>query len=298
MTAAVHRSTLVLIATITAGLLATGCGNGDDGKVLYIAGIPDQEVSLLEARFNGLAEYLTEETGITVEYVPTIDYASVVTSFKHGDLHLAWYGGLTGVQARLATPGAQAIAQRPRDEEFHSVFVANPDLGLTSLEDVEGHSLTFGSPSSTSGHLMPRHFLVEAGVDIETELDGPPNFSGSHDTTWKLVESGSFEVGALNEAVWDARVKAGEVDTNRVDVFFRTPAYYDYHWAIRGDVDAEFGAGTSQKITDALLGINRDAGERERAIAEAFQTDRFIGTENEHYATIESVARSLGIIEE
>jgi phosphonate transport system substrate-binding protein len=298
MTKAMIRIILMLMTTITAGLFATACGNGDDGKVLYIAGIPDQEVSVLEARFNGLAEYLTDETGITVEYVPTIDYASVVTAFKHGDLHLAWYGGLTGVQARLATPGAKAIAQRPRDEEFHSVFVANPNLGLTSLEDVVGHSLTFGSPSSTSGHLMPRHFLVDAGVDVEIGLDGPPNFSGSHDTTWKLVESGSFEVGALNEAVWEARVKANEVDTDRVNVFFRTPAYYDYHWAIRGDVDTEFGAGASQKITDALLGINTEAGDRERAIAEAFQTDRFIATENENYATIENVARGLGIIEE
>ena len=278
-------------------LIAAACAGGDR-EIFYIAGIPDQDFSILEARFDGLAEYLTGETGVDVQYVPTIDYASVVTGFKHGDIQMAWYGGLTGVQARLAAPDAQAIAQRPRDEAFHTVFVADPELGLQSLSDVAGRSLTFGSESSTSGHLMPRFFLTEAGVEPDRDLDGPTSYSGSHDRTWKLVETGTFEVGALNEAVWEARVQAGEVDTRKVQVFFRTPPYYDYHWVIRGDVDAQYGEGTLDKIRDALLDIDASGGERQRSIAEAFQTDRFIPTSNENYEGIQEVARQLGFIEQ
>ena len=280
-------------------LLTLACSGSDGGeKVFYIAGIPDQDIALLEARFDGLAEYLTDETDVDVQYVPSIDYASVVIGFKHGDIQMAWYGGLSGVQARLATPDAQAIAQRPRDEAFHTVFVADPELGLQSLSDVAGRSLTFGSVSSTSGHLMPRFFLTEAGVDPDSNLDGLPSFSGSHDRTWKLVETGTFDVGALNEAVWEARMQAGEVDTRRVQVFFRTPPYYDYHWVIRGDVDEEYGEGTLDRVREALLAIDASQGGRERSVAEAFQTDRFIPTSNENYEAIEDVARQLGIIEE
>lgn len=293
------RSGLFLLLALASVAVVAGCSGGDDknAKVLYVGGIPDQDLSLLEARFENLANYLSDDLGVTVEYLPSIDYAAVVTGFKQGDIHLGWYGGLTGVQARLFTPDAVAIAQRPRDAEFHSVFVANPSLGLSGLADVAGRSLTFGSESSTSGHLMPRSFLKGAGVDVEQDLDGPPSYSGSHDTTWKLVESGAFEVGALNEAVWEARVASGDVDVSKVDVFYRTPPYFDYHWVARGDLDDEFGDGTLARLTQALLNIDASHGQVEADIAEAFQTDRFIATSNANYQAIEDVAVDLGIIE-
>jgi phosphonate transport system substrate-binding protein len=262
---------------------------------LYIGGIPDQDVSTLEARFKGLAQYLTEKTGIKVEYIPTIDYAAVVTAFRNGDIQLAWYGGLTGVQARLAVPNAQAIAQRPEDQEFHSVFMARKGLGISSLADLKGRTFTFGSESSTSGHLMPRFFLKEAGITPEKDF-AAVNYSGSHDTTWKLVESGSFDAGVLNELVWKQRVREGAVNLSKVEVILTTAPYYDYHWVIRSDVDEKFGLGTSQKLREALLGLRADAGEQERAILQAFQSDRFVPTTNENYQAIESVGRDLGII--
>ncbi len=289
-----RKVAIVLAVAVLAGLAA--CSSEEEKEPLLIAGIPDQDVSLLEARFNKLAEHLSEETGLEVRYVPQVDYAAVVTAFKQGDIHMAWYGGLTGVQARLAVPEAEAIAQRPRDAEFHSVFVAAPDSGITGLADLQGRTLVFGSESSTSGHLMPRSFLRDAGIDVESDLDSI-SFSGSHDRTWKLVEAGSFDAGALNEAVWEARVASGDVDLSKVDVFYRTPPYVDYHWVVNRSVDDVYGEGTVDKLKDALLGIDTSKGGKAKEIAEAFQTDRFIETSNENYQAIEDVARSLGIIE-
>jgi phosphonate transport system substrate-binding protein len=295
----VHLAPLfvIAIALVATALSAPGC-SGSDEKVLYIGGIPDQDVSLLEARFETVAEFLSDQLDLNVEYLPSDHYSAVVTGFKNNDIQLGWYGGLTGVQARLVVPDAEAFAQRPRDEEFHSVFVADPALGLSNLADVAGLSLTFGSESSTSGHLMPRSFLIEAGVDPEDDLDGPPSYSGSHDVTWKLVESGAFQVGALNEAVWEARVAAGEVNLSKVDVLFRTPSYYDYHWVVRGDLDEEFGEGMMERLRAAVLSIDASKGGQEAEIAEAFQTERFIETNNDNYKAIEDVAIRLGIIEQ
>jgi phosphonate transport system substrate-binding protein len=290
------RLVLLLLLVLASGLIVAGCSGDDSRQVLYVGGIPDQDVSRLEARFDILADYLAGELDIDVEYVPSIAYAAVVTGFAAGDIQLGWYGGLTGVQARLAAPGALAIAQRPRDAEFHSVFVADPTLGLTDLAGVAGRSLTFGSESSTSGHLMPRSFLLDAGVDADGDLDGL-SYSGSHDTTWKLVEAGAFEVGALNEAVWQARVDAGEVDLTKVDVFFRTPPYFDYHWVVRGDIDDTFGDGTLDRLTNALLAIDVANGGQQAQIADAFQADRFIPTTNDNYQAIEDVGVALGLIE-
>ncbi len=288
------RKIVILMAAAMLAAL-TACSSGEE-KELLIAGIPDQDVSVLEARFNNLAEYLSEETDLNVRYVPQADYAAVVTSFKQGDIHLVWYGALTGVQARIAVPEADAIVHRQRDGEFHSVFVAAPGSGISSLDDLRGKTVTFGSESSTSGHLMPRYYLSQAGVDTETEL-GAISFSGSHDRTWKLVEAGSFDAGALSEAVWERRVANGEVDTSKVDVFYRTPAYVNYHWVAHPSIGDVFGEDALENITDALLTVDVDRGGQAKEVAESFNGERFVRTSNDRYQAIEDAAREFGIIE-
>jgi len=276
--------------------IAAACSSDNAEKTLYIAGIPDQDISVLETRFGKLAEYLSDETGLDVQYLPSVEYSAVVTGFRQGEIQLAWYGGLTGVQARLAAPGAQALAQREEDAAFHSVFIAQKSLGIKSLEDLKGLRVTFGSESSTSGNLMPRSFLSQAGITPEDDF-AAVNYSGSHDKTWKLVETGSFEAGALNAVVWQKRVDDGSVDTSKVEAFYTTPPYFDYHWVARGTLDDEFGAGILEKLTDALLGLNTADGGIEEEIMKAFDSERFILTNNDNYNSIEQVARDLGIIE-
>ena len=272
-----------------------GCGGGDSDEVLHIGGIPDQEAAKLTRRFSTVADYLNGELGVEVEYVASVDYAALVTAFKNGDVQLGWFGGLTGVQARGADPGARAIAQRPRDTEFHSVFVVGSDLEVNSLEELKGLTFTFGSESSTSGHLMPRHFLAQAGVDPDSELRGPPGYSGSHDKTWKLVESGSFQAGALNEAVWQKAVEDGKVDLTKVRVFYTTPPYFDYNWSARGDLDEVFGDGFTGRLQSALLSLS-SSEEKEKDILDLFQAQAFVASDNGNYEAIEGVARGLGII--
>lgn len=277
---------------VMAVVLVAACGRGQGDQTFYIAGIPDQDANRLARRYDALTAYLSDELGVNVEYVQTIDYAATVIGFKQNDIHMAWFGGLTGVQARIAVPGSEAIAQRPEDANFHSRFIVQAGLNVTGLPDLRGLTFTFGSESSTSGHLMPRHFMVEAGLDPETDLRGAPNFSGSHDKTWKLVESGAFQAGVLNEAVWESAVAAGRVDTAKVREFLTTPAYFDYNWTIRGDVDGAFGDGFTDRVRRALLQMDASHG----SILELYSTDRFVETANDNYAAIERVAQSLGFV--
>ncbi|MEH7418145.1 putative selenate ABC transporter substrate-binding protein [Neobacillus drentensis] len=261
-------------------------------EVFKIGAIPDQNASELDKGMTAVADYLSQKTGMKVEFVPSVDYAALVTGFQRGEIHMAWFGGLTSVQAINLVPGAESFAQRPRDAEFHSVFITQPNSGITKLEDLKGKSFTFGSESSTSGHLMPRYYLTEAGIDANKDFDGKPNFSGSHDTTYKLVESGAFKAGALNEAVWQAAVKDKKVDTNKVKVFYTTPSFYDYNWTINSNVDDVFGNGAKKKVEDAILSITTD----QKEITDFFQTDKFIETKNSNYEKIQKVAKELNII--
>lgn len=291
--------TRLLLLLVTAALTLTACGTSgterDGPPPLVIGGIPDQEVALLEERFDATADYLSEELGVPVRHQPSVDYTAVVTAFRNGDIMLGWFGGLTGVQARLETPGAHAVAQRPVDREFRSVFVAGADTEAEQLQDLAGSTFTFGSESSTSGHLMPRFFLTQAGIDPERDFDVRPGYSGSHDKTWKLVETGSFEAGVLNATVWDSAVDDGRVDTDRVREVARTPPYVDYHWVVHPDLDEVYGAGTTDQIVETLLGMG-EAGAQARQVLEMFDATGFVPTEDDDYTDIERVARDLGLI--
>lgn len=281
----------IMLSLVLVAGIGLGCGP-KEGKVFRFSGIPDQNAARWAQRYGTVADYLSQQLGVPVKGVPSADYAAVVVGFEQGDLHMAWFGGLTGVQARLAVPGAEAIAQRPRDENFHSVFVVRADLPVEGLADLKGLTFTFGSESSTSGHLMPRHYLLEAGVDPDKDFNGLPSYSGSHDKTWKMVESGAYQAGALNEAVWETAASEGKVDLSKVRVFYVTPPYYDYNWTIRGDIDETFGEGFKERVKAALLAIGPD----EQDILDLFSAERFIETSNDNYDAILSVAQQVGII--
>ncbi len=302
---AVGMGRLALVAGLAAGLglltAAAACGPESTAPTLRVGGIPDQDAQRLARRYEIFADYLSERLDVPVEYVPSVSYSAVVTAFAQNDVQLAFFGGLTGVQARMQSPGAQAIAQRVNDAKFHSKFIvraAEEYADLEGPEDLTGRAgdmtITFGSESSTSGHLMPRHYLREAGIDAGTDFRTAPGFSGSHDRTWQLVEAGSYDLGALNEDVWNRAVEDGRVDMEKVREFYTTPDYFDYNWTARGDLDAVYGDGFTEEVRAALLALNpQEHGE----ILELFSTEGFIATENGNYRAIEEVARELGIIQ-
>lgn len=263
-----------------------------DGEVFKIGAIPDFDQAEMEEAFDDFAQYLSNEIGTPVEFVPTVDYASLVTAFDRGEIDLAWFGGLTVTQALNKVPEAEAFAQRPSDQEFKSVFIEQKGLGLNGLEDLKGKTFTFGSESSTSGHLMPRYFLTEAGINPDEDFDGAPNYSGSHDKTYKLVESGAFQTGAVNVQYWEKALEEGLVDETKVEEFYRTPDFYDYNWTLNKDIDQKFGEGTAQKVKDTILNMKKE----DSKIMDLLSTEEFIETKNENYDLIKEVAEQLGML--
>ena len=294
------RFLLVSVVAIFVALLTMACAQ-DEAPKLRVGGIPDQDAQRLARRYEIFAGYLSKELGVPVEYVPSVSYSAVVTAFSQNDVQLAFFGALTGVQARMQNPGARAIVQRAHDAEFHSKYVVRGGdefADLNSLDDLIGKTgdltITFGSESSTSGHLMPRYFLGEAGINVANDFRTPPGFSGSHDKTWQLVAAGSYDVGALAEDVWERAVTEGKADPAQVRELDTTPNYFNYNWTARADLDEVYGEGFTDKVQAALLALNTaEHGD----ILELFNTDQFIPTENANYQAIESVARELGIIQ-
>ena len=261
---------------------------------LYFSAIPDDDETRLIERFGAVADYLEAELGVAVEYVPVKDYGAAVMAFRNDQIQLGWFGGLSGVQARLAVPGSQAIAQGAEDESFVTYFIANTDTGLTeadALPDLSGRSFTFGAQTSTSGRLMPEFYIRELTGKAPEDLFSTVGFSGDHGQTLRLVASGAYEIGALNYTVYDTAAAEAAPEADQATVIWKTPPYPDYNWTIRGDVDARFGEGFTQKVQDALLGMD-DAD-----LLASFPRSEFIAADNDMYQPIEDTARALDIID-
>ncbi|MFO7628714.1 MAG: putative selenate ABC transporter substrate-binding protein [Prochlorococcaceae cyanobacterium] len=270
-------------------------------KLLRIGAIPDQNPEKLNRLYGKVAAELGRQLQLKVQYVPVTDYTAAVSAFRTGSLDLVWFGGLTGVQARLQKPGAQVIAQRDIDTSFHSVFIANTGSGLKPIRQqkeltlLKGKRFTFGSESSTSARLMPQYFLSQAGVKLADFAGGAPGFSGSHDATIALVQSGAYEAGVVNEQVWKASLRSGKADRSKVMAIWRTPGYPDYHWIAQPDLDKRFGAGFTAKLRGVILGW-RTTNPEQKQILELFGAQQFTSAKASDYGRIEQVGRQIGKI--
>lgn len=257
--------------------------------------IPDADETKLRERFQSVADYLSDKLDVDVRYVPVKDYAAAVSAFRNNQVQLAWFGGLSGVQARALVPGSRAIAQGKEDTQFVSYFIAHKSTGIeksnTLPDAVKGKTFTFGSKGSTSGRLMPEYYVRETFGEAPDDVFSRVGFSGNHSRTIRLVEAGTYEVGALNYAVWDSEMEAGTIDTDKVKVIWQTPPYQDYQWTIRGDVNERYGAGFVEKVQNALVEM------KDPELLGKFPRSEFIPASNDDYDSIRNTAEEIGIID-
>ncbi|SEK32939.1 phosphonate transport system substrate-binding protein [Roseateles sp. YR242] len=281
----------VLRACAVAGFAAVSLAGVQAQTVLRVTAIPDESPTELSRKFAPLGKYLEKELGVKVEWTPVTDYAAAVEAVASKKVDLAWFGGFTFVQANVRSGGKIVpLVQREEDEKFRSVFITEAGSKINKLEDLKGHTLSFGSASSTSGHLMPRSFLLAARINPESDLKRI-SFSGAHDATVAAVAGGKVDAGALNISVWEKLVSEKKVDPKEVRVFYTTPPYYDYNWSVHADMPA----ATQEKLKQAFLKLNDSTPEGKEILALQRAT-RFVPTKPENYIGIKAAAENAGLL--
>jgi phosphonate transport system substrate-binding protein len=257
--------------------------------------IPDQDEARLMERFGKVATYLSKELGVEAKYVPVKSYAAAVTAFRNDQVQLAWFGGLSGVRARLLVEGSEAIAQGVEDPNFQTYFIAHSSTGLKESKDfpkeIAGMTFTFGSKGSTSGRLMPEYHIRQQFGKTPDEVFSKVGFSGNHSKTVALVQSGAYQVGATNFKVWKRELAEGKIDPKKLSVIWKTPGYPDYQWTIRGDVDERWGAGFKEKVRQALLNMD------DPDLLASFPRKGFIPATNADFQPILDTARELKLVD-
>ena len=286
----IRRSLFALLALSTA-LALPGVARAQTAGVLRVSAIPDEAPTELQRKFKPLGEYLKKETGLEVQFIPVTDYAAVVEGLATNKIDLAWLGGFTFIQAKLRTNGgAVPIAQRAEDAKFTSRFIVPTASTAKTLADLKGKTFAFGSPSSTSGSLMPRHFLQQAGIEPERDFKSVA-FSGAHDATVAFVAAGRAEAGVLNASVLDKLIESKNPNAEKVRVLAVTPAYFDYNWTVRPGLDPAL----TKKLADAFLKLDPAKPEM-KEIMDLQRASKFIPTQSSNYDGIEAAARSAGLL--
>ena len=287
-----RRTLLASLAVLALGAAALpGAALAQSGGVLRVSAIPDEAPTELQRKFKPLGDHLKRETGLEVQFTPVTDYAAVVEGLATNKIDMAWLGGFTFVQAKIRTNGgAVPIVQRAEDEVFISRFIVPAGSPAKTLADLKGKTFAFGSPSSTSGHLMPRYFLLQAGIQPDSDFKTVA-FSGAHDATVAFVASGRAEGGVLNASVWDKLVETKNPNAEKVRVLATTPPYYDYNWTVRPGMDPAL----AKKLTDAFLKLD-PANPEHKEIMALQRASKFVPTKVSNYDGIEQAAKSAGLL--
>ena len=282
-------SRLIAGALVTVVTLISGVSHAQ--QVLRVTTIPEEAATEQMRKFGPLTKYLERTVGMKVSFVPVNDYPAAVEALVNKQVDLVWFGGFTYVQAQIRSGGKIVpIAQREEDTKFRSVFITQKNSGITKLADLKGKQVSFGSQSSTSGHLMPRSFLLDAGIDPDRDFKRVA-YSGAHDATIASVVSGRVDAAALDITVWNKFVNEKKVDTNKVDVFFTTPPYFNYNWSVNADMPVAL----REKITQALLALDMNTPEG-KEILTLNRASKYIPTTPDNYKGLESAGKSAGLI--
>lgn len=279
--------------------IAPSCGSDPDTspRVLRVSGIPDSKGTEIDALAEAVEEYLAAELGMKVEYINATNYDAAVAMIGSNKVDLGWFGGVTGVMAVDACAGeARMIATREKDLQFKTYFIANRaavDAGrvgpATTLEELKPRlsdlTFTFGNEMSTSGHIMPRHFMALAGIDADEDVKGGAQNRLNHTETLDRVADGTFDVGALNYTNYD---DASDEKKRQAVKIYETPPYVDYCLVARESLGDELIA----KIQAAFTKLDPDVAEH-RAMLKAFKANTFVAAESSQWQAIRDVVQGL-----
>jgi phosphonate transport system substrate-binding protein len=289
----------VVGAMVLAMIALAGCGGGSGGEgggsasadePLRVGLIPNENPEEVVAQYQPLEDYLNKKLGREVELSVPTTYNAVVEAMVSGELDLAYFGGLTYVQARQRAdvhPLFTEVNPRTGTTKYRSVIIVPADSDVRKVEDLRGEDFAFGSVSSTSGSLYPSIMLQQNGIDYRKDL-GEVIYTGGHDTTAQAVANGQVAAGGLEDRIlYDLR-EEGVIGKNKVRVIEESAPIEGYPWVVRDDLPDK----DEQALTDAYLNT------KDPELLDLLRAEDYKRVQASDYDYVEKQARKLDLLAE
>jgi phosphonate transport system substrate-binding protein len=196
-----RKSALVHIAAATAlaTMATSAAADWREDMPVFRVGLLGGENEADRLRNNECFRAAMEERlGVSVELFPAPDYAGVMQGLVAGQLDYASLGA--SAYAGIYLQDADAVepifvgAEADGSTGYYAAMYARSDSGIESLEDMKGRSLAYADPNSSSGYLIPRFELRQAGID-DTEYFSRTGFGGGHEQAVIAVLGGQYDAG-------------------------------------------------------------------------------------------------------
>jgi phosphonate transport system substrate-binding protein len=272
---ALTRTIAVLLISLAAAVSAFGANNSITVALTPDGLSPEQRIPL--------QHYLTQYMGREVKLVTLNSYATTLDSLSSGSVDFACLGAVTYVRGR-ARLGLIPLVQRESDLQFHSLIITNTSKSIYSLSDLRGKQFAYGDTNSTSGHVIPYLEMKHAGLNPDTDLEA--RYSGEHSATVKLVEMGIVDAGAVDESVFNAMIKDGRADRNRLRVIYTSKPFVDYVYVARRGVSESEQA----KFAAALLGLKEGKNDD---VLKILRASKFVKANDGEYTAVRQAAQEL-----
>jgi len=291
--AAMFRLTQAVLLCVACLLMVAACSENavepNPSATFKLGVLPNQDKSKMQESYAGLVRHLETATGLKIELRIPDDYAQLLDWFVNKEIDLAMFGGVTFVKANKQV-GAVPLVMRDIDIRFHSVVLVKRDSGAASIADLKGKSFSFGSELSTSGHLMPRYYFQQLGIDPEQDFT-TVNYSGAHDKTALLVQAGKAFAGVVNGSIVKEMFADGRLSPEKVKQLWESPIYADYVWAMQQDL-FEINGTT---IRDAFMALSRSIA-ADKAILDALGAGYYIPASVDDFQSLSRIMGQLDML--
>lgn len=286
---------MALIVVLTVGF--AGCGTNTKTKgdaspdqkqpVLRVGLVPNQAPDKIKAQYEPFRQYLQQKLNIPVELFVATDYAGVVEAMANDKLDVAYFGGLTYVQAKQRAkihPIVTEVDVETQTTKYYSLIIAPADSDLKGVNEIKGKTFAFGDISSTSGSLYPRFMLDQAGIKVPDDLKNVV-YTGGHDATAQAVQNGTVDAGGIEGRILQKLIAKGTVDGSKIKVLEKH-LVEGYPWVVRDNLDK----GLEDKIIQAFIELN------DPTLLDLMRATAFAKVTDANYTEVEQQAQRLGLL--
>jgi len=178
---------------------------------------PDREKN--DATYRPLADYLAAKLKRPVELRTVDSWEGLAKSLANGETDLALMGPWGYVLANHQA-GAQVISTILYDgkPEYFAIMVTHPTSGINSPADLKGRTFAFGDKGSTSGYLIPLHYLMLQGITPEKYFSKVVHTS--HQAIETQVTQGVLDAGADYNRNRNAMIEQGLIKAEQSKIIW------------------------------------------------------------------------------
>jgi phosphonate transport system substrate-binding protein len=244
---------------------------------------PDQQRAL----YKPFGDYIGDFLSMPIELFVATDYTGVVEALASDRIDLAYFGGVTYVQAEQRAqllPIVTEVDIETSTTQYYSALITRADSVIQTVADISGKKFAFGDINSTSGSLYPRVMLDRAGIGNFSD----PNlfvYTGGHDATTLAVVNGSVDAGGVEKRIMQRLIDAGRVDASEIRIIEQA-LVLGYPWCVRSALDPDL----VESITVAFESISNPE------LLRLMRAERYARVTTSDYDEVRSEARRLGLL--